>query len=64
MRAVVQGGVGEFINILLLILLKKGYVRFASIAQVFAFWFFLRCLPSLGMAYRVKPIFWDTRLSS
>lgn len=40
MRAVVQGGIGEFINVLLLILLKRGHVRFASIAQVVAFWFF------------------------
>ncbi len=40
MRAVAQGGIGEFINVLLLILLKRGHVRFASIAQVVAFWFF------------------------
>ena len=40
MRAVVQGGVGEFINVFLLILLKRGHIRFASIAQVVTFWLF------------------------
>ena len=40
MRAVVQGVVGECINVLLFILLRRGHVRFASIAQVVAFWLF------------------------
>ena len=40
MRALVQGGIGELINITLLVLLKRGYIRFASIAQVTAFWLF------------------------
>ena len=40
MRALVQGGIGELINITLLVLLKRGHVRFASIAQVTAFWLF------------------------
>ena len=40
MRALLQGGIGELINITLLVLLKRGHVRFASIAQVTAFWLF------------------------
>jgi PAS domain S-box-containing protein len=40
MRAVLQGGFGELANFTLLILLKKGYIRAASIAQVVAFWLF------------------------
>ncbi len=40
MRALVQGGIGELINITLLVLLKRGYIRFASIVQVTAFWLF------------------------
>lgn len=40
MRAVLQGAVGEVINITLLVLLKRGYIRFASIAQVVAIWLF------------------------
>ncbi|MEN9563171.1 MAG: hypothetical protein RIR73_1415 [Chloroflexota bacterium] len=39
-RAWVQTIFGEAINIFLLILLKRGYVRTASIIQTLAFWFF------------------------
>lgn len=39
-RALRQGGVSEIINIALLILLWRGHVRFVSLAQVIAFWFF------------------------
>ena len=37
LRAVLQGIIGEIINIMLLVLLRRGYIRFASIAQVIAF---------------------------
>ncbi len=40
-RALVQGGTSEIINIFLLVLLHRGYVRAASIAQISAFWLFL-----------------------
>jgi len=40
LRAVLQGIIGEIINIMLLVLLRRGYIRFASIAQVIAFWLF------------------------
>lgn len=39
-RALTQGAVGEAINITLLFLLKKGYVRAVSILQVISFWVF------------------------
>ncbi|MFN8383252.1 MAG: PAS domain S-box protein [Anaerolineales bacterium] len=39
-RALYQGSIGEAINIFLLVLLNKGYIRFASILQVIAFWLF------------------------
>ena len=39
-RALYQGGIGEAINIFLLVLLNKGYIRLASRLQVAAFWLF------------------------
>jgi len=39
-RAVMQGLFGETVNIILLIMLHRGYVRAASILQVSAFWLF------------------------
>ena len=39
-RALLQGAVGESINIVLLILLRRGYIRAASFGQVFTFWAF------------------------
>ena len=39
-RALIQGGVGEAINLFLLFLLHRGHVRSASAIQVIAFWFF------------------------
>ena len=40
-RALIQGGVGEIINVILLYILHRGYVRTASILQVCLFWLFL-----------------------
>lgn len=39
-RAILQSAVGEAVNIFLLILLRLGYVRAASMAQIAAFWLF------------------------
>lgn len=39
-RALTQGGVGEAINIFLLVLLRRGYIRTAGLLQVAAFWLF------------------------
>ena len=39
-RAFIQTAFGESVNILLLIMLRRGYVRAASILQVSAFWLF------------------------
>ncbi len=39
-RALIQSAVGETINILLVIMLRRGYVREAAIIQVTAFWLF------------------------
>ena len=36
-RALIQGGVGEAINIFLLILMRRGHLRLASYIQVTAF---------------------------
>src|SRR6266498_933993 len=40
LRALIQSGVGEGINFILLIMLHRGYVRSTSIIQVSAFWLF------------------------
>ena len=39
-RALIQAGFGETVNITLLIMLRRGLIRAASITQVSAFWFF------------------------
>lgn len=39
-RSLIQSVIGESVNILLFILLRRGYVRTASILQVSAFWLF------------------------
>src|SRR5262245_55246123 len=39
-RAILQSAFGETVNIILLILLRRGFVRMASLIQVSAFWFF------------------------
>src|SRR5690349_5835685 len=40
MRALIQAISGELVNFLLLVMLRRGYVRSASIVQVSAFWLF------------------------
>jgi hypothetical protein len=56
-RALTQSGIGEAINIFLLILLRKGYVRSASYLQVIAFWFSLQLRLYRGRrAGRVVPV--------
>ncbi len=40
-RAFIQGAAGEVINIILMVMLRQGHVRAASIAQITAFWLFL-----------------------
>lgn len=40
MRAWIQTGVGEFINFFLLFIMRRGYIRSASIIQVISFWLF------------------------
>lgn len=39
-RALIQGGVGEAINIFLFYMLRKGYIRTVSVLQVTSFWVF------------------------
>jgi signal transduction histidine kinase len=39
-RAVIQSAVGETVNVVLLVLLRRGHVALASKAQVFCFWLF------------------------
>lgn len=50
-HAVIQGVVGEVINIILMIMLRRGHVRAASVAQITAFWLFLSvsALTDLGV---------------
>ena len=40
LRAWIQTGFGEVVNVFLLVLMRRGYVRLASLLQVSAFWFF------------------------
>ncbi|MCQ3937323.1 MAG: hypothetical protein DPW18_09780 [Chloroflexi bacterium] len=40
-RALIQTAVGETVNILLLVLMRRGHIRAASFIQVSAFWLFL-----------------------
>lgn len=40
LRALIQAGFGETVNIVLLVLMRRGHVRLASILQVIAFWLF------------------------
>ena len=57
-RAFVQAGFGEIVNIILLVMLHRGYVRSASITQASAFWLFLPPQPLRGAVCRVKLIYW------
>ena len=47
-RAFVQTAFGEAVNITLLLMLRRGYVRAASIIQVSAFWFFFTATAFTG----------------
>lgn len=47
-RAVIQAGFGEFINIFLLVMLRRGYVRFAAEIQVVAFFIFFTMSAATG----------------
>jgi PAS domain S-box-containing protein len=47
-RALIQTAFGETVNIILLVVLRKGFVRSASIVQVSAFWFFFTATAVTG----------------
>jgi len=51
-RAVIQAGFGETVNIILLIMLRRGHVKTASIVQVSAFWFFFTVTALTGSGVR------------
>lgn len=51
-RALVQSAFGEITNVILLILLRRGYVRLASILQVSAFWLFFTVTAATGNGVR------------
>src|SRR5204862_1921455 len=47
-RALLQAAFGETVNIILLLMLRRGFVRSASIVQVSAFWFFFTATAATG----------------
>jgi len=47
-RTFIQAGFGETINIILLIMLRRGFVRAASLIQVSTFWFFFTATAATG----------------
>jgi PAS domain S-box-containing protein len=47
-RALAQSAFGEIANVILLMLLRRGHVRLASILQVSAFWFFFTVTAATG----------------
>ena len=47
-RALLQVAFGEIVNVILLFMLRRGYVRAASIIQVSAFWFFFTATAFTG----------------
>ena len=51
-RALVQSAFGETVNVILLIMLRRGHVRMASILQVSAFWLFLTVTAATGNGVR------------
>ena len=51
-RALWQSAFGEITNFILLILLRRGYVRLASILQVSAFWLFFTITAATGSGVR------------
>ena len=51
-RALVQSAFGETVNVILLVMLRRGYVRLASILQVSAFWLFFTVTAATGNGVR------------
>jgi PAS domain S-box-containing protein len=51
-RALIQSAFGETVNIILLLMLRRGYVRAASILQVSAFWLFFTVTAVTGNGVR------------
>ena len=51
-RALIQSAFGETVNVILLLMLRRGYVRAASILQVSAFWFFFTATAITGVGVR------------
>ena len=51
-RALAQAAFGEITNVILLIMLRRGYVRMASILQVSAFWGFFTATAATGNGVR------------
>jgi PAS domain S-box-containing protein len=51
-RALVQSAFGEIANVILLMLLRRGYVRAASVLQVSAFWLFFTITAATGDGVR------------
>lgn len=47
-RTLIQAGFGETINVILLIMLRRGFVRAASVLQVSAFWLFFTATAFTG----------------
>jgi len=47
-RTFIQAGFGETVNIILLIMLRRGFVKAATIIQVSAFWFFFTATAVTG----------------
>jgi len=51
-RTFIQAGFGETVNIILLIMLRRGFVRAATIIQVSAFWLFFTATAMTGSGVR------------
>lgn len=47
-RTLIQAGFGETVNVILLIMLRRGFVRAASVLQVSAFWLFFTATAFTG----------------
>ncbi len=54
-RTLIQTVSGEIANIILLLMLRRGYVRATSIMQVSAFWFFFTVTASTGNGVQGEP---------
>src|SRR5260221_4023845 len=51
-RTFIQVGIGETVNVILLIMLQRGFVRAATIIQVSAFWLFFTATAMTGSGVR------------